>query len=382
MSFQVVVGLIITAFLVILGIICGGNKTVRVVMFFWMIILLCFNTGGSDWENNYHVYRDASVTTLSVSKLLSFGYTWLCSLCKNVGISFETLHIFLGALSTILIYRVVIRYSKRPGYVLALLYLYPFADNIIQKRWYYAMGFIMMGLPTLWEESRKTKKIIKFFIICLVASQFHVSALLFGAILLFELVPEKYRSKVIIFVFAIELILVRLLPTILINNPIIGSKVSLYMVEFGKNSTLTKFIFWTGWHLSIVFIVNRIIRMKLYKEKQLSRFNQQNNDEIMAKLERYLPILNIFSIIIIPFYTFDPVFTRIFRPIIIFDYIYISCFIQMKGIKLPKRNLLNSLAGIGIAIMSFVIFYFLTGAGFDQLVIPLLENNSVLDFLN
>ena len=106
------------------------------------------------------------------------GYKWLAVVAKEAGMNFITFNFILSTVATMLIARIILKLCNNPCMVISLIYMYPLVDNVIQKRWYYALGILVTAIPLLYERKDK-KKLLIFSLLCMLASQFHSAAIFY-----------------------------------------------------------------------------------------------------------------------------------------------------------------------------------------------------------
>ena len=92
-----------------------------------------------------------------------------------------------------------------------------------------------------------------------------------------------------------------------------------------------------------------------------------------------LMFLNLWSLFIVPMYSFDLVFTRIFRVVMIVNYIAFS---RRYSLKKGELSLFDTKIMLVQFAMSFLIFYVTTAQsayGFETMVLDVFKNNFFLN---
>ncbi len=141
-------------------------------------------------------------------------------------------------------------------------------------------------------------------------------------------------------------------------------KLELYFSVLAQTSSWTHYAFWVVWQVAQMMIV-----WLLYKRNSESKFLS------------YVWQLNIWALIFVPLYTFNPVFTRIYRTVIVFNAIAVG-----NSIRAPKKNqvvvasLVLTTAQFTMSIVSFLVMDYITSSslGFNELVAPIFTNNIFL----
>ena len=140
-------------------------------------------------------------------------------------------------------------------------------------------------------------------------------------------------------------------------------KVELYFETFAESSNMLKFLCWTLAHLAFVSLIYYVYRRtpKTYMSK-------------------FIYNVNILSILIIPLYKFDPVFMRLFRVVVIYNYIYL-CNLIPATLMVKKKDLVATVGVMVLAIMYCYIWYW-SGIGnmtFERMIQPIFEDNLLMD---
>lgn len=341
------------------------SKSFFLVQLLWLIFLTGFNSGGADFITNEAIFNSANQNINLSSEIFSgAGYAILAHFFGSLNIDFIGFNFILSTVAILLITKVIWKLSNNPNIVMSYLFIYPFVDNIIQKRWFIAMAIVIYALSQLITKEPSKKVYITYIVLVLLASSLHMAAIFFLIVLVFWILPEEIRNKGIPIAVIIELLGIRLLPVIL--TPFFPEgKIQIYLIEFAKNFTLFKFLFW----ICLQLICSILVFVMYQHQKKYHRL-----DELGKKILN----LNIISFIILPLYYFDPVFIRYFRPILIFNYIYVSNGIN-RGSVIKRNELIINILQFFCCISIFIIFYSLTGIGFEQTVVPIYEKNIFFD---
>ena len=355
------VAIFITIIMILLGFIFRQSRILFALQGIWLWILTGFNSGGVDFAINQDLFMNSQLN-LSVGE----GLTVLYDFFKNRGMNFITYNVITTLIAYILIFYIINKNSKNKCIVASLLYFYPAVDFVVQKRFFLAMALLLVAVQYLGKEDKKSR--IKYIFLVLLSALCHVSALLYFVPFVFQFVQKKYRNKLIIILSLIGIVISKYLGKILSFLPFVSStKIQLYFVDLSANSNMFKFMFWCFWQLAFWVIL-------YYLNVYLKR--EQSDHDVIQKTYN----LNIDFMCILPFYAFDPVFVRLFRPVVIFDYIAVSAMLQ-NGKRQYKIVLKAILLMVALSVCSFVIFYIITGVGFEQMVLGTFKNNIILSNL-
>lgn len=349
-----------TIFLCIVGLIAQKNRFVFLIQGIWWIILACFNTFSVDWNSNYGIYLNSGQTTGLYSTIINFA--------KNrLNANFETFNGILAFISIVIIAFIIYKNTNRPSLVMSLYLIFPLYDNIVQKRYFYAMGLIALAVWYLLKEHNLNVKLILIYeLIIFLANRIHNSFFIFYFLPFFLLLPLITQKYLVVSTVVIGIIFNGKL--LVVVNWLMGTgveaKTSMYLSS-GKAS-IKNLIIWFVWQSIQCYLVYVL---------------SEETDNYFA---RRIFQINLFSMMLIPFYMFDPMFTRCFKPIMLYNYILISNLMEVNyqnGVLHFDAKKVKILSGyLLLTIITFIIFDVSTqtSLGFNQIVKTIYANNSLL----
>lgn len=345
--------LFITIFLCLVGLIIPRNKLIFGIQSFWLIIITIFNTYSVDWIGNEQLYNQTYFGNFT--NFSNFSFNWTISIAKNFGLSFTQFNGFMSLISTILIIIVILKYSENPNMVLTFWYIFPFIDNVIQKRAYYALGLTCIAMPLLFKNKNKVKNFVLFEVIVIIASQFHELSLFYLTLPPFLLIKEKWRKYFILFLILLEIIGKNYFVS-MINSATGGQKSTYFGNSFG-NISLIMIVILISWQLAQLIIV-----YFLKKNKQ--------NDLLLS--------INLWALTLLPLYSFGAVFTRVFRTVMFVNDIQVSNEIRPdESVKL--KSLILVIAQLMILVVMFIIADLNGIGGMENMIFPIFQNNWLLN---
>lgn len=349
----------ITALLCLMGFVFQKNKVVSSFQMIWITILTCFNTQSADWLANFGIYQSA----YQYNGFLG----WMMRIAINkLNISFYVFNAVLSFISLSIIFFVVLKKATKPNFVLSLWMIFPLIDNIIQKRYFWAFGIVVLALYLLFYMDNKKVAFIYYELLIFLTNGIHNSYVVFFVLPFFILLSRKQQISLVSIIICLGIILHSRL--IFIADRLLTSldtKNALYLGNT-SNSPILAILVWGTWQLAQCLII-----YFLYKDQDSNYKNIFINT-------------NIFFLMLIPLYAFDPVFMRCFRPMLVFNYILISN--KLVVVKNSESSLINKKAfilSIIYVILIILAFYMFdcssrTSLGFDQLVKVIYANNSLL----
>lgn len=350
----------VTFFLCLLGFLLQKSKVLCSVQMIWIACLTCFNTFSVDWLSNSWIYQDADNYTGF------FG--WIMKLFRyKFNANFYLFNGILALISLLLILFIVMKMAARPSLVLSLWLVFPLIDNIIQKRYFWAFGYVVIAIYLLFNIKNKYMGLLIYECLVLMACNIHSAYALFIVLPVFMMFSRKKQFLIIVIIMLLEFILYNHLSGV-VNGMIAdnGGKVEFYLGTVSRLPIIS-IIFWGIWQISQFYII-----YKLFKY------------DTTVEASRIIS-MNLLLLILIPLYGFNPVFTRCLRPILLFNYIAITNKITVQNdanhIYMNKEILFLFMMYVAISLISFYLFNIstTTSQGFDTMVKTIYLNNSLLN---
>ncbi|WP_288557286.1 EpsG family protein [uncultured Lactobacillus sp.] len=350
----------ITMLLCLMGVIFQKNKIISYFQMVWIVILTCFNTQSADWLANFDIYQS--------SYQYNGFFGWLMDTAINkLNFNFYLFNGILSFCSLLIIFFIILRIAIKPNFVLSLWMIFPLIDNIVQKRYFWAFGIVTLALYLLFYMRNKKLSFIYYELLILLANSIHNSYVVFFVLPIFLWLSRKQQIIITSIVICLGIILrSRLL--FVANGLLTGldSKTTLYLGNV-SHSPFLAILIWGIWQFTQCLIV-----YILYRKQDIDYRN-------------IFIATNIFFLMLIPLYAFDPVFMRCFRPMLVFNYILISnklVIVKKSGSNLiNKKVFISSIIYVMLIILTFYMFdcSSRTSLGFDQMVKTIYANNSLLN---
>lgn len=357
----------ITILLIVCGLINKNSKIIYILQMLWIWILIAFNTGGMDWVVHEQIFEASFNISYKITfeEIINGGmfYNYICKFFSILGYDFFIVNLFLSTIEIFILHKIITKNTKNRCIVLSLFIVYPLVETIIQKRNFAASICILMGMNFLLQDRKGN--ILKYIICCLIAAQFHVVAYIYILFAFLYKIDIKKLEKLIPIVCIVGYILIPVLPR-LAAFIFPASKVQLYFYDLRLGIIDT--VCWTILHILFVYLLKRFRNQAMKENKEEVKFT----DKVYK--------INLISLIFLPLYYYEPTFIRIFRNLLILDYIVISYYFPT-GSFIKKKVFENILLYISFLIMVFLLVYVITGRGFYVLVEPLFYNNLIFNYL-
>lgn len=297
-SIMIIFGIAITIVLIISGLCIKNNKTLAVLQSFWLFIILSFNNGGMDYIGNEGIYKASGIQNIT---FINWAQNLTAEIAKCYGLLYWQYNALLAFFLLILLYFFVKKNTSKISMFYSLFLIYPFTDCVIQKRFFIAFIFCILGLIC-----RKNRNVIGYVIFSIIAMGFHFSAAIMIPMLFIDYFLKKNVQFIGIF-FTVEIFSLFLWKNIL--SFFFDAKVSTYMT---RNISLKAGIFFIIFQLSLILITLYLV---------LPNITYQNL--IRNICQNYIARLNVFSLLILPFLMMDATFFRYYRIVMVVSYMEI-----------------------------------------------------------
>lgn len=350
---------LVIIFLLIMALINRKSKLICTCLFILMLILMGFNYNNADY-NMYNVLfiKYGISDILSNTEIL---FQLLCKLFYNINNKYQFFLVFYSAFGLLLMYITIRKESKNPALVAILYFLFSFFLDSIQIRHFMASAIVCYGLTYLLKDNCTKKDLIRYLMLNIIAIGFHYMAIFY---LLFLLVP-KLSSK------NLKNTLLKIVLPTFIFSIIINSKIFIKLLTLIIPISKVDAYFLSGdWKVNkiatiIIILIQFIPLIILWFSKKYFG----NNNTILKKTI----IMNILLIIVVPFYFYTVEFGRIFRGIVIIDYIALTNLINKEN---KQNNLVLLILSILLAVFLFILL--IIGMGiYDSTVASILGNNII-----
>lgn len=351
--------MLITIILILVGLVKKNSLILFILQLLWMYILTAGNFNSADMM----VHQNIFIASQSGENQTIYGA--LCYLFGHEGFDFIGMHAVLCIFAFISIYYFIKKYTLNYCFVMSLYFLYPFIDNVIQRRFFIASIVAIYAIIFIMKNSRLSKLVAIFLLV--IAGLIHQAAFGFLIFLLLPFFKRMKNYKTILMVFFIVVLgLMPIMPDIF-KNFFGEAKVELYFLILHEKIKypIFNFILWGGFHLGFVYLYYNFYKIC-------------NNYIKEMEFEKNVLYINIISILIIPLYYWEPTFIRIYRTLIIFNYIAIANILPIGQIYY-RPVFYVGLKYIVYSVIAFICIYFFAGAGYIEIVEPIFSNNILID---
>lgn len=359
MTMAVFVGSFTTIVLICLGFYKKRSLILSRLQMVWIWIIIALNNGGMDFAGNREIYE------YSINETIRFpSGGWLSALLARLsgfyGLSYWQYNAILCTVVLIILFVVINKFTEQVSLYLSLFMIFPFAESVIQKRWFLMMVLAFVAFICVSEN--KYVYAILWFILAL---GFHGSALILMPIVLMDKLIEKSRW-IFLSIFTFEIVLLTYGQKILTG--IMGTysgKFSYYYKE--AHISLKASLFFISLNL---FFIGTMLMIENGTSTVLGiRFTK--------KLD-FVSKINIFSLIYVPLLLADAVFFRNYRIAMLFNFFVLSKTIGRIGV-IKGNNELKAYIFFLAMIAYVTIGYSIDKAGLLGPIDTMFNHNQLLD---
>jgi hypothetical protein len=343
--------------------------------------LMGWNTGNPDFENYQSVFnRSSNLAGLILAGSTDLGFSLINIFFESLGFDFYQSRIIISFICLYLVYSTIRKYSLYPAFVSVSYFLFIFVLDVTQFRNFVAYSIVIFAIRFLFQKG--SKGIITFSVLTLIASSIH-SACLFYLILVLS------RFKVNLKIILIFLVIAFLSKSVLYEyySLIFGSDKLINRYQQGISIIALSSIIivqsLNAFYINIYkpFVLDKSINTTInnfrFKKKlmPIADYYHNINDILKFTNSNVIPIISLFLLLLIPFYADNMTYSRIFRNIVILNFIYLS-----------NHNLNNPFKSItinNVLLLSygffFFFFFFIYANGWEVVIQPILSNNSLFN---
>lgn len=348
-------------------------KLYSVCFLFFMIIIFGLNdhhVGYSnyynmDFNNYYTLYLGNSLEISDRDTEIGFQYLMLIS--NQFGLSFNAFRLILGLFGYILLANSINKFSKYLPYVLALYFIFPFPNDVIQIRNFFSMSIIIFSIRYLVANKRFNN--IKFVTLIFLASTIHFTSLFYLIFLLAKKFNKKTIVKIVVFVVPI-LIVLAFTPAFPILISLFSDDAK-FMYYFSRRTTYGLIAVFGI--VVMIFVTFYIMYKQCIKQIEIIDFNSRKKNGKYFNRDFYemLMKINILLLLTTPLLIYDFNFIRLYRNILPLNYI-----VFVDAIVLMRLNR-NKAFNYFIVALFFVVFFFIYfyGLNADTQIFPVFEDN-------
>ena len=361
------VSMIISLILLVYAFIKKDSKKTFWLLMIWMFILFAFNYMNAD----YAMYQRQYIKYGTSDQFYSSEFLWqlLCKIFYGLHVPYSVFICLYSIFPIVAVGILVNSLSKHKAIALSCFFVFPFLIEVVQIRDFMAIMIISLGLRGLY--LNKKNSTFKYMLCCLIAGGFHYISLFY---LLLIFVKKMDLRRLAFFILPISIFLILLsemgLVTKIIEFIIPTEKFNAYFLS-GEWQVSHAIAFLS---IALQFII--IISLFITYMKHKKRNNQESLENI--DLLSFMLKCNLLLLIAVPlyFYTFE--FTRIFRGLLLLDYIAITNTLDKN---LTYDNLsIRTLTIMLVATLFFVLVIYVNI--YHKTVVSIFTYNHLLEWIS
>ena len=335
-------------FLIAFGIFKPKSKIVTIALFLFMWLLIGWNTDNLDFENYFLKFnRFDGLEDLFSGNLNDPGYSIISILFKFLGFDYYQFKIFFSFISLALIYSTIRKFALYPALVSLCYFIFIFALDVTQFRNFISYSIVIYAFRFLFQEGRKG--VIIYSILIIISSSIHSSSLFYILLLLTRKnINLKIVLLILLFTYFGKSVIYQKYSMILETEKL-TNRYSQGVSIFALFSMIIVQVI-NAYYINIYKFFklnnNRIISIPNKKRILISNYFPSFQDSLVFTNSHIIPRMSLLFLLLIPFYADNMVFSRIFKNMVILNFIYIS-----------NHKLISVFKYKPIQTMFFLLFY-------------------------
>lgn len=363
----------ITVIFFLLGMMFKKSKSIYVAEFIWMWILLsfCTNFDRPDFMNYQYAYYRIEKYGMAVDDC-EIGYAILCKILNILGLEFQQAVVIMMLLFLGIIAVSIPKYTQSVAMVSSLFMVYPLFMSGIQIRNSIAMAIIVFAVRYLVSE--KKYSLIKYSLCVVVAMSFHSTALIYFSLILVRFI-KKENIKYLSVVLAVFIAFVSRMDISVLRS-IFGE--GRYEAKFfSHTNTFQEFLMALAWQITAIIVIT-LLHTKI---KETQNFVEDNI--WLEQIQEIIVRINIALIVILPLYYVDFSTERLYRNIMVLNFVYIANSIEIVKDK-KETNIIFCYMAMGIWYLLTCVFFEVIYANNWNTYVSgyLMENDMILHWGN
>ena len=369
---------LISFIFILLGVCFKRNRSLYIVLFLWLWIIMAFTTGIADEKGVYMSRYMSPELWKGESEIL---YTAIILLCNKLNFGFYAFKAFTTFIQLLLISLTIWKLSRYPNLVLCLYMVYPFPLNVSQMRNALATAVFIFSIRYLMEDIseirirklRLTTNDLKYILCILIAALIHSASLIW----LVLLVAKKFSlRKNIIIMLIINAAFLCVSPTAiiaLISHFGAGARMAAYFSAAYQASSWRKY---GGALLNVSFTAAMLITLCVFICHRKSKF--ENEKQVKFLLKSNIIILCIYGLI----FKYTGEVYRLQESMTVMNYMLITNAFKPQSFMKNRISISTAKVFGGILIFVAGIFYIAIGMYlYPTILEPILNNNMLLKML-
>lgn len=326
------------------------------VFFIVTFLLVIFGFGYENVDrDNYVLLFDEIKEGGSGFITSQIGLVFLFKVFVLIGLSYQASIIIIFLIGISFIHAFVSKYARSVPLVYLFYFIYPFFLDVVQIKHFLAMSILIFASARLFSTGDKFSTLLLF----LLAASFHYIAIFF--------IPFLFLSSLKVRDFTVVVVL----STVVIFFIV---KFNLFLIFLSSEAILIRVQSYLDNAPKLGFLVQVLIQIiiLLLVLKLRGKIGRLNVDD---KFINFIVYLNIYLLIMLPFYMINGNFERVFRVSYIPNFVYLTLYLMSLDF---KYRLLMVLASIGVMItLSSWYFYGIL----ELTVYPIIENNYIFELI-
>ncbi len=329
--------------------------------FFLLVVMWVLFSGSlsnADFDNYNHLF-DAINRGGDGFLSSQVGLVLLMKLATSLGFDYNQFLMLVSSLGMLLIASTVYKYTNKPMVVFLLYFIFPFALDVVQVKHFCAMSIVVFSLRYLVSSTSIAN--YKYLFGIMIASSIHYISIIFLPLLFIKNINNKNLF-----------LLVLIFSFIFVGLDKSGLLVTLSTLIVAEQRISGYFENRAQWGFLVQFVIQLTMLALLFlSRKLLIRHNKSSQFvEMVFKI-------NIYLLILFPFYMINGTFERAFRMMYIPNFILFSIVFSVLDVR-RRFFYLGFLMCVNISLFMWYIFTYYR----DSVFFPIFNENYFFKFLS
>lgn len=338
-----IISVIILLIFSLLGFFFSKSKIINILLCFVVLSFFFLSEDYYDFWNYKYIYESLKFGNI---KNYEIGYTIFSELIYNLGVGYISFRLIIGLVFVSILYIIIKKLTNRPNIVWSAMIMFPTMFDGLLLRNSIAMVICMLGLTSLITSKELKRYLLSIFLFILAAlfhSSYWITVLFVPAWIYLN---TRKRIKYFLICVGIFFMLCSSFSDILFSlfSKLIIREEAITKYQTGNYSNLVGMAYDL---IKYLFVIYPILYYKKWNNNMIP-----NNTTAIHFSRNIIKLNLIFSMILIP-QVIAVNFGRLFRMIIIFNYIYLANQTNLKN----QKNSLRVVIFIYALILSFSMLY-------------------------
>jgi hypothetical protein len=363
--------MILLVFLLLFIIFLGYFNTKSVIVNILLCSIVCILFAYSQDDQDWHVYQKYYEGNIQESYEL--GFAWLNQLSYNFGLTYLEFRLFIGVLFCSVLFFIIRKLTKHTNVVWSTYLIYSAMFDACILRNSLSMLFAIPGILFLIQ-SKRSRDFFAPLICFVIAALIHNSFWFFLIFIPFWLIIQSKNGIAKVCVFSIVLYFICVINTSFLFDlfgKLIVREGVIDKYETGRYANFNGAVYNL---LKYLFYISPILYYKYFNTHSQ---NYLPSNRLEALLNKHILDINILFIVLLVPQFFAITFSRFFRILCLFNYLFLANQVNVSS----QKRLPKVISLIYATVLLFLIIFWESPGTFEGVFLMHFETNSVFEII-